>query len=100
MCFTPYVHRWHTKDFSRYNLRMSEDRKRMKLKFYWLPKAERFPLARIYITERPHIPEDLNELHGHLKAWNVVTEHKIYSGNEIVLETPDPKNLHCQIYEY
>ena len=94
MCFAPHVHCRHAKGlFTLQPVKLSEDCKRLTLKFYWLCQAERLPEAQIDIMERPHISEDLNELHGHFKAWNVVTEHKICSGDEIVLETPDPENL-------
>ena len=92
MCFAPHVHRWHTKGlFALQPVKLSEDGKCLTLKFYWLPR--RSSSVEMDITESPSIPEDLAELPQHLKAWNVITERKICSGDEIRLETPDPEKL-------
>ncbi|EFW16414.1 hypothetical protein D8B26_005746 [Coccidioides posadasii str. Silveira] len=92
MCFAPHVHRWHTKGlFALQPVKMSEDGKCLTLKFYWLPR--RSTSVEMDIMDTPSIPEDLTGLPRNLKAWNVITERKICSGDEIHLETPDPDNL-------
>ncbi|KKZ60914.1 hypothetical protein EMCG_00675 [[Emmonsia] crescens] len=93
MCFSPTLHRCHASGrFALQPIKMSEDEKQLTLRFYWLPRKSSLP-AMNSIQDRPHIADNIAELPRDLKVFNVITERKICSGDEIVLETPDPKNL-------
>lgn len=93
MCLSPTLHRCHANGrFALQPIKMSEDEKQLTLRFYWLPRKSTLP-ATNSIQDRPHIADNIAELPRHLKVFNVITERKICSGDEIVLETPDPENL-------
>lgn len=88
--FAPHVHRWHGRSFFGLEpIYLSNDRKQLKLKFYWLPQQPKRPL--VDILEIPTIPSDLEGLENDFVAWNVKTKERIFSGEEILMETSDPE---------
>jgi hypothetical protein len=70
---------------------ISNDKKRLIVKFYWLPRYQHFD--KVDILYSPSIPEDGDgENHG-VGLWNLSTKKQICSGDEIYLETKDPERL-------
>jgi hypothetical protein len=68
-----------------------DDKKRLKVKFFWLPRYQHS--SRVDILHTPSIPGDVDQEPNVVKMWNVQTEKKIYSRDEICLETSDPERL-------
>ncbi|KAL2382695.1 hypothetical protein RJZ90_003082 [Blastomyces dermatitidis] len=46
-----------------------------------------------HCRESPFYSRESHRIAWHLKAWNVITEHKISLGDEIILETADLEAL-------
>jgi hypothetical protein len=92
MCLDPSAHKYHEKAyFALEPKEISNDKKRLTVKFYWLPRYQHSD--KIDILYSPSIPEDGDgENHG-VGLWNVSTKKQIYSGDEIYLETNDPERL-------
>ena len=92
MCFAPHVHRYHEKAFFALEPKeISEDKKRLKVKFFWMPRYSYS--AKVDILRTPSIPEDSDGRIRRVGLWNVLTDEKIRSGDEICLETDDPVRL-------
>jgi hypothetical protein len=92
MCFGPHVHKYHERAyFALEPKEISNDKKRLTVKFYWLPRYQYSDEVDILCS--PLIPEDLDgENHG-VGLWNLSTKKQICSGDEIYLETNDPERL-------
>lgn len=92
LCLAPQMHRYHVNSlFALKPIRISDDKKRLLAKFYWLTSHQKFDSVDISIV--PTLPSNLTGRGDMHKAWNIVTEKKIISGDEIVFETSDPENL-------
>jgi hypothetical protein len=92
MCLCPNAHKYHERaSFALEPREISDDKKRLKVKFFWLPLYQQS--SRVDLLHTPSIPEDLDQGPRGLKMWNVQTEKKICSGDEICLETNDPERL-------
>jgi hypothetical protein len=70
---------------------ISNDKKRLTVKFFWLPRYQYSP--KVDILNSPSIPEDLDGLNHGVGLWNLYTNKQIRSGDEIYLETDDPERL-------
>ena len=66
---------------------LSDDRKRLDMQFFWLAKGNH---SQVGILQRPALPVDLDQGPNITKLYNVLTDQKICSGDEISLETDDP----------
>jgi hypothetical protein len=92
MCLGPSAYKYHERAyFALEPKEISNDKKRLMVKFYWLPRYQHSD--EVDILSSPLIPEDGDgENHG-VGLWNFSTEKQIYSGDEIYLETNDPERL-------
>jgi hypothetical protein len=88
----PLAHKYHERAyFALEPKEISNDKKRLTVKFYWLPRYQHSD--EVDILYSPSIPEDLDgENHG-VGLWNLSTKKQICSGDEIYLETNDPERL-------
>jgi hypothetical protein len=92
MCLGPHVHKYHEKAyFALKPKEISNDKKRLTVKFFWLPRNKYSPTVDILRT--PLIPEDLDGRNHGVGLWNFYTDQRIRSGDEIYLETDDPERL-------
>jgi hypothetical protein len=88
MCLAPHAHKyWEKAHFALKPIRLSDDKKRLDIQFFWLAKGNRTSL--VSILQRPPLPVDLDRGPNITMLFNVLTEKKIYSGDEISLETDD-----------
>ncbi|KAM5445973.1 hypothetical protein MaudCBS49596_006918 [Microsporum audouinii] len=92
LCLAPQMHRYHERAlFALQPINLSEDKKCMTLRFYWLPKRN-FSNS-VNLSDPPTIPSNLSGLGQEHKAWHIQTEKKISSGDKIIMETDDPDNF-------
>jgi hypothetical protein len=92
MCLAPHVHKYHERAyFALEPKEISDDKKRLTVKFFWLPRNQYSPTVDILRT--PLIPEDLDGQNHGVGLWNFHTDKRIRSGDEIYLETNDPETL-------
>jgi hypothetical protein len=96
MCLAPSVHKYHERvQFALQPISLAENGKRLTVRFWWLPRFEH-PNEGVPAGERPTIPEDMDGRMGRqskTKLYNVDTDQKICSGDEIILETCDADTL-------
>jgi hypothetical protein len=92
MCFAPHVHKYHERAFFALEPKeISNDKKSLTVKFFWLPRYQYSP--QVDILRTPSISGDLDGgTHG-VGLWNVQTKKEILSGDEILLETSDTVEL-------
>lgn len=105
-CLAPSVHKYHENAyFALKPVEMSEDETSLTLRFCWLPCINNPPEMRI--STKPNIsPTGDRRENGSkvVRLWNVKTEKKICSGDQIVMRTvdkekyplPDPALLNMQ----
>jgi hypothetical protein len=92
MCLGPPAHKYHERAyFALEPKEISDDKKRLTVKFFWLPRNQYSP--KVDILRPPSISEDLDGRHLGLALWNFHTDKRIRSGDEIYLETNDPETL-------
>jgi hypothetical protein len=92
MCLGPPAHKYHEKAyFALEPKEISEDGKCLTVKFFWLPRNRNS--TDVDILRTPLIPEDSDGLNHGVGLWNPYTNKRIYAGDEIYLETSDPKRL-------
>ncbi|KKZ61436.1 hypothetical protein EMCG_03949 [[Emmonsia] crescens] len=95
LCLTPSVHKYHANAyFALKPVEMSEDETILTLQFHWLPCINNPSTMRI--STKPDIPRigDRRENDSKMiKIWNVETEKKICSGDQIVMKTIDKKRF-------
>jgi len=88
MCLTRSAHKyWRDALFALKPIGLSDDRKRLDMQFFWLAKGNH---SEVGILQRPALPVDLDQGPNITKLYNVLTDKKICSGDEISLETDDP----------
>jgi hypothetical protein len=91
ICLSPHVHRYHgAARFALQPADRTEDGKRLKVRFFWLVKHEN---TSVDFLSMPTFPTKLDHGLNNIKLWNVETEQKLCSGDEIWLETNDPEEL-------
>ncbi|OCK79258.1 hypothetical protein K432DRAFT_270588, partial [Lepidopterella palustris CBS 459.81] len=89
ICLCPSAHRyWEKAYFALKPIRISDDKRRLDIQFFWLPLYNH--ASQVRILQRPSLPSGLDRGPYFTKLWNVYTEKKICSGDEIFLETDDP----------
>jgi hypothetical protein len=92
MCLGPSAHKYHERAyFALEPKEISNDKKRLTVKFFWLPRYQYSP--KVDILNSPSIPEDSDGLNHGVGLWNLYTNKQIRSGDEIYLETNDPERL-------
>lgn len=106
LCLAPSVHKYYENAYFALKLvEMSEDETILTLQFHWLPHINNS--SKMRISTKPEIPciGDCRENDSKMiKIWNVETEKKICSGDQIVMKTidkerfplPDPAILDMQ----
>ena len=96
MCLAQHVHKFHEKAFFALKpMEISNDKKTLKVEFYWLPRYDHSD--QVDILRTPSIPGNLK---GNLKGktrkvglLNLDTEEMIRSGDVIHLKTNDPEDM-------
>jgi hypothetical protein len=92
MCFAPSVHTYHGKAlFALQPGELSEDRRCQMVKFFWLAPHQHS--GRFDLLRSPEIPHPPDRGCRDLRLFNLDTERKLYSGQEIALTTSDPFRL-------
>ena len=92
LCLAPQVHAYHERAlFALQPVERSEDSKCQKVKFHWLyPHRHE---GRVALSVAPEIPEDHSSGPRQLKLYDLPTDRKLCSGDEISITTPDPDRL-------
>jgi len=86
---TQTAHKWWGKAyFVLQPIELSEDNKRLTLRFVWLPPA--FKLSGFNPRDPPSLTSNLDHGPRSSKLFNVMTEKKICTGDTICLETDNP----------
>ncbi|OCK86096.1 hypothetical protein K432DRAFT_421279 [Lepidopterella palustris CBS 459.81] len=89
ICLCPNAHRyWEKAYFALKPIRLSNDKKRLDVQFFWLPP--RHHVYQVGILQRPSLPSALDRGPNKTMLFNLDTCKKICSGDEISLETDDP----------
>jgi len=92
MCFCPNAHKYHERAFFALKPKeISNDKKTLKVEFYWLPRYSHS--HQVDILRTPSIPKHSDGITGEVGLWNIQTGEKIRSGDVICFETNDPENL-------
>lgn len=91
MCLSPSAHRYYRKGyFALKPISLSDDKKCLTVKFFWLCKESR--PSNVNLCETPLL-EGRDQGPGYARLWNHETTNLIQSGDELPLETEDPENL-------
>ena len=92
MCLGPSAHKYHERAyFALEPKEISNDKKRLMVKFYWLPRYQHSDKVDILCS--PSIPEDGDGENHEVGLWIPSIKKEICSGDEIYLETNDPERL-------
>src|SRR3954452_13940236 len=85
MCLGPSTHKYHERAyFALEPKEISNDKKRLTVKFFWLPRYV-YSLE-VDILNSPSTPEDSDGLNHGVGLWNLYTNNRIGAGDEIYLE--------------
>lgn len=90
LCLTNWAHGlWGKAYFALKPLELSDDKKTLKLKFFWLKQSK---YSRVTSpSEAPDLPAGLSGIEPkQAKLWNAPWEKKVCSGDIIILTTNDP----------
>jgi len=94
ICLSPDAHSFHGRGFFALEPReISDNKERLKVKFFWLRRYKYSEGAKVDILSRPSLPGNLDPGPDEPGLLNVQTRREIRSGDEIWLETKDPENL-------
>ncbi|KAF2191183.1 hypothetical protein K469DRAFT_720172, partial [Zopfia rhizophila CBS 207.26] len=89
VCLCPNAHAyWGKAYFALKPIRMSDDKKRLDVQFFWLSLNPHVP--EVNVLQVPSLPANLDQGPNLAKLFNHETDTKIHSGCEISLETDDP----------
>jgi hypothetical protein len=69
-------------------IRLSDDKKRLDIQFYWMPSSKY--TSQVSILQRPLLPADKDQGPVPVMLHNLETNRIIRSGDKISLETDDP----------
>ncbi|OCK78435.1 hypothetical protein K432DRAFT_406469 [Lepidopterella palustris CBS 459.81] len=87
-----YAHKyWSEAYFALKPIRLSNDRKRLDIQFFWIPP--RNYASQVGILHRPSLPADLDQGPNLTMLFNNETCKEICSGDDGTLETNDPVSL-------
>ena len=70
---------------------ISEDKKSLTMRFWWLPRREYSPQVSMVIP--PSLPPGLKASSSNAKLWNCDTDEPIYSGQIMTIRTSDPETM-------
>ncbi|GAB1201310.1 hypothetical protein APSETT444_010701 [Aspergillus pseudonomiae] len=76
---------------------ISEDKKSLTMRFWWLPRREYSPQVSMVIP--PSLPPDLKASSSNAKLWNCDTDEPIYSGQIMTIRTSDPETMPLPFFE-
>ena len=89
ICLSPDAHAyWERAYFALKPIRLSEDKKRLDVQFFWLSSNPR--VSSVHTADVPSLPANLDHGPGLTKLFDIETGEEIRSGREISLETDDP----------
>jgi len=89
ICLAPHAHAyWERAYFALKPIRMSDDKKRLDIQFFWLLSNPHVP--GVNVLQVPSLPADLDQGPNLVKLFNCETDIKIRSGCEFSLRTDDP----------
>jgi HNH endonuclease len=89
ICLAPHAHAyWERAYFVLKPIRISDDKKRLDVQFFWLPKRSYSP--EVDILHVPQLPAYMDQGPNLVMLFNCKTRIPICSGDEIFLETDDP----------
>ncbi|KAF2177893.1 hypothetical protein K469DRAFT_754850 [Zopfia rhizophila CBS 207.26] len=89
VCLAPHAHvYWERAYFALKPIRMSDDKKRLDIQFFWLSVNPR--VTGVNVSQVPLLPANLDQGPNLVKLFNNETDTKIHSGCEISLKTDDP----------
>ena len=92
MCFCPNAHKYYKRAFFALKpMEISNNKKTLKVEFYWLPCYSHS--NEVDILHTPSIPEHLDGKTRGVGLWNIQTNKRIRSGDVIYFKTSDPENL-------
>lgn len=93
LCFAPHVHSYHERAlFALQPGELSSDQKCQKIKFFWMT-THRHSSQQVDLLRRPEVPQAPDRGSRNVRLFDVDTETKICSGQEIDLITSDPARL-------
>jgi len=94
MSLSPNAHAFHGRGFFALEpMEISDNKERLKVKFFWLRRYKYSKGEKVDILSRPSLPGNLDPGPGGPGLLNVQTRREICSGDEIWLETEDPESL-------
>ena len=91
MCLSPNANAyWEKAYFALEPIRLSDDKKRLDIQFYWMPSDNY--ASQVGILQRPLLPADKDQgpIPVPVMLHNCETNKTIRSGDKISLETDDP----------
>ncbi|GES66317.1 hypothetical protein ATEIFO6365_0013028500 [Aspergillus terreus] len=98
LCLSESVHGlWRKARFALEPVAMSEDKKTLVLRFWWLPLRKYSKWVRV--TDSPSLPSDLDAGPFNAKLWDCVTEERIRSGQLFTMTTADPESMPLPSFE-
>ncbi|KAJ6012182.1 hypothetical protein N7499_012850 [Penicillium canescens] len=80
---------WRMARFALKPIKVTEDEKKMTLRFFWLPVVHN---PRLRLTDPPVYSSNLSGAPNRAKLWNYETNKEVCSGDIITVTTEDPKN--------
>jgi len=90
ICLAPHAHAyWSRALFALRLIKLSDDKKRLDVQFFWLRRYKH--TDRVNILWTPFLPADLNGAPNNIKLFDCTSERKIRSGDIITLHTDDPE---------
>ncbi|QMW42050.1 hypothetical protein G4B11_005374 [Aspergillus flavus] len=97
MCFSNIAHKlWEKARFALYPLQLSDDKKTLTVKFFWLPTMKYLRSQSITRLPSPIAPDLISSTKDGIpfaKLFKLVTEEKIRSGDILTFYTTDPVKL-------
>ena len=88
ICLSPEAHAYWTKSyFALQPIELSDDKKRLDVKFHWMPRRK---CSQVDLLTPPLSFEGL-EGGSHIGLFNLPSRREIYSGDRISITTDDPK---------
>jgi hypothetical protein len=89
ICLAPHAHAyWERAYFALKPIRISDDKKRLDIQFFWLSSNPH--VLGVNILQAPSLTVDSDQGPNFTMLFNLNSEKKIQSGDEISLETDDP----------
>ncbi|OGM49474.1 hypothetical protein ABOM_001691 [Aspergillus bombycis] len=92
LCLSTMMHDlWNSARLAFEPVDMSEDKKFLTMRFWWLPHRDYSPQVSLVVP--PSLPSGPKASSGNAKLWNCDTDEPIYSGQLITIRTQDPEAM-------